>query len=116
MNKYLIKQATVINENERFVADVLIENDVIAQIDSRIDNRKIEFGWVEHKRCVDKKVIPLETQLKYFSWVDINFEDLYKMRETYKLHNYIFPEDDFQILLQMICKTENSSNVVYPGE
>ena len=32
MNKYLIKQATVINENERFVADVLIENDVIAQI------------------------------------------------------------------------------------
>ena len=84
--------------------------------DSSIDNRKIEFGWVEHKRCVDKKVIPLETQLKYFSWVDINFEDLYEMRETYKLHNYIFPEDDFQILLQMICKTEDKFNVVYPGE
>jgi dihydroorotase len=38
MNRYLIKQATVINENEKFISDVLIENNIISRIDSKIDN------------------------------------------------------------------------------
>lgn len=35
--KYLIKQATIINENEKYVADLLIENERIAQIDRQIE-------------------------------------------------------------------------------
>jgi dihydroorotase len=35
--KYLIKQATIINENEKYVADLLIENERIARIESQIE-------------------------------------------------------------------------------
>ena len=38
MSKILIKKATIINENEKFVADLLIENDIISKIESTIDN------------------------------------------------------------------------------
>src|ERR1700752_2912327 len=38
MSKYLIKQATLVNENEIFVADVLIEDDRISRIETSIDN------------------------------------------------------------------------------
>lgn len=35
--KYLIKKATLVNEGEIFVSDVLIENNIISQIDREID-------------------------------------------------------------------------------
>jgi dihydroorotase len=38
MPNYLIKQATLVNENEIFVSDVLIENERIARIENEIDD------------------------------------------------------------------------------
>lgn len=38
MSKYLIKQATLVNENEIFVADVLIEDERISRIENEIEN------------------------------------------------------------------------------
>lgn len=38
MANYLIKQATIVNENEIFTADLLIEGEYITQIDRQIDN------------------------------------------------------------------------------
>lgn len=51
--KKILKQATIINEGQRVVADILIENDIIAKIDSSIqDPNALEID------CTGKLVVP----------------------------------------------------------
>lgn len=40
MSKFLIKNATIVNENKTFVGDVLLENEIISKIDSQIETKK----------------------------------------------------------------------------
>lgn len=40
MSKFLIKNATIVNENKTFVGDVLLENEIISKIDSQIETEK----------------------------------------------------------------------------
>ena len=40
MSKFLIKNATIVNENKSFVGDVLLENEIISKIDSQIETKK----------------------------------------------------------------------------
>ena len=40
MSSFLIKNATIVNENKSFVGDVLIENEIISKIDSQITTEK----------------------------------------------------------------------------
>ncbi|MDF2450344.1 MAG: dihydroorotase [Bacteroidota bacterium] len=43
MNKILIKNATLVNEGETFVSDVLIENEIISRIDKNISEESAEI-------------------------------------------------------------------------
>ena len=40
MSNFLIKNATIVNENKTFVGDVFIENEIISRIDSQIETQK----------------------------------------------------------------------------
>ena len=40
MKNILIKNATIINEDEIFVSDILVENGIIKQIEKEIDSSK----------------------------------------------------------------------------
>jgi dihydroorotase len=60
MNSILIKSATVVNENQQFVADVLIKDGLIARIDKQIDEKAgIEInaeGLYLFPGCIDDQV------------------------------------------------------------
>ncbi|WP_397444955.1 dihydroorotase [Polaribacter sp. R77954] len=53
MSSYLIKNATIVNENTTFKGDVLIENEIIKKISSKIDaNENIEIIDAEGKYLI----------------------------------------------------------------